>query len=666
MRKLTGNSLKQVFTSLSFATTHYLISTKNQRTMKRLVNLRQLLLVLSCLTWPVVASALTFDAPNEDGVTIRYQTTKANEVSVASGSYSGRVVIPSSVEYNGTTYAVTGISTSAFWMNNTLTSVVIPASVMEIGQQAFVNCESLAEVEIHGSLTIIPSQCFSDCYSLKSISLPSSVKMIQSSAFSNCGLTEVLLPPFLESIGQNAFHGCTSLKSVTLPESVSTIGDFAFSGCTNLSVVKSEIKVPFALNNVFFSISKDAILYVPTGTKAIYESTAGWNSFYSIIEMPDENAPKLTVSSATLKPGQKQMVSFSISNGETPIIGYQFDMALPEGIERTSFDDGYGGKINRDRCPDFTGRITSSPADGIYTFVAYSESNQPMVGSEGTVLSIMLLADENISLGTYQGNLSNIILVKDDNTKIYLDDYTFDIVVKKSILKGDVNGDGSVDVQDITEIAKYIVHQTNEIDSDAADMDEDGVIDVADITLVVKAIMTQSASSRMFGNTETSADALALKSIGNDTYAVSLATNNEYLASQFDIKVPAGATISDVMLNGSRLPDHVKCCERIAPDAYRIVIYSINNTIFNGKEGNLVTFRLNGEADNLFLENILFVDSDNVKNTGAEDIIRITGINDMEVSKDNNVWYTINGMKLSGKPSVEGVYVHNGKMVFVK
>lgn len=256
--------------------------------MKRLLTLQQTLLVLGLsLAWPAYASAITFDAPNEDGVTICYKTTNAGEVSVWSGDYSGRVVIPSTVEYNGTTYAVTGINSLAFHAQAALTSVVIPASVTEIGQQAFYNCDALKEVELHANLSYIPSMCFGYCTALKSFSLPSSVKMIHSSAFSNCGLTEIVLPPFLESIGQRAFHGCTSLRSVTIPEFVSTIGDFAFASCSNLSEVKSEIKTPFALNDVFFHISKDAILYVPGGTKAAYESTSGW-SFSNIVEMKSD------------------------------------------------------------------------------------------------------------------------------------------------------------------------------------------------------------------------------------------------------------------------------------------------------------------------------------------------------------------------------------------
>ena len=34
--------------------------------------------------------------------------------------------------------------------------------------------------------------------------------------------------------------------------------------------------------------------------------------------------------------------------------------------------------------------------------------------------------------------------------------------------------------------------------------------------------------------------------------------------------------------------------------------------------------------------------------------------------KADAAWYTINGVKLEGKPSVKGVYVNNGRKVIIK
>ena len=80
---------------------------------------------------------------------IYYNIYKANEVEVTyrgayidsySKEYSGRVDIPSSVTYNGVTYRVTSIGSSAFQDCTVLTSVTIPNSVTIIRNGAFYGC----------------------------------------------------------------------------------------------------------------------------------------------------------------------------------------------------------------------------------------------------------------------------------------------------------------------------------------------------------------------------------------------------------------------------------------------------------------------------------------------------------------------------------------------
>jgi hypothetical protein len=121
-----------------------------------------------------VAKAFAHDieVTNTEGVTIYYTWEKNNtELSVSCrGSYyhdyteySGNVVIPSSVDYNGKTYYVTSIDDGAFQFCTTLTSVTIPSSVTNIGADAFNNCQRLTSVTIPNSVKNIDSRAFKDC-----------------------------------------------------------------------------------------------------------------------------------------------------------------------------------------------------------------------------------------------------------------------------------------------------------------------------------------------------------------------------------------------------------------------------------------------------------------------------------------------------------------------
>ena len=82
---------------------------------------------------------------NNDGVKIYYEFINSNkELSVSSPGgtfrYSGNVVIPESVTYEGKTYSVTGIGYEAFYACYNLESVTIPNSVTSIGSVAFYRC----------------------------------------------------------------------------------------------------------------------------------------------------------------------------------------------------------------------------------------------------------------------------------------------------------------------------------------------------------------------------------------------------------------------------------------------------------------------------------------------------------------------------------------------
>ena len=178
---------------------------------------------------------------NDDGVTIYYRWSNYNtELSVSyrdtspddySNEYSGNVVIPGAVVYEGNTYSVTSIGGYAFSGCSGLTSVTIPNSVTSIGGYAFYDCSGLTSITIGSSVTSIGDYAFSGCIGLSSITIPNSVTTISYGAFYNCrGLTSVTIPNSVNTIGRMAFYNCRGMTSVTIPNSVNTIGFEAFFG----------------------------------------------------------------------------------------------------------------------------------------------------------------------------------------------------------------------------------------------------------------------------------------------------------------------------------------------------------------------------------------------------------------------------------------------------
>ena len=90
-------------------------------------------------------------------------TYKGDSEYAYSNEYSGAVTIPSEVTYEGITYSVTAIGTSAFRDCSGLTSVEIPNSVTEIGFYVFSYCSGLTSVEIPNSVTSIGCEAFQNC-----------------------------------------------------------------------------------------------------------------------------------------------------------------------------------------------------------------------------------------------------------------------------------------------------------------------------------------------------------------------------------------------------------------------------------------------------------------------------------------------------------------------
>ena len=229
-------------------------------------SLRALFLSLAVLlSLPMLAVEIKIAGINYD---LDTEAKQATVIENSNDKYSGKVVIPKSVEHEGTTYSVTSIGDDAFFACSGLTSVTIPNSVTSIGYGAFYYCKGLTSVTIPNSVTSIEGMAFSDCSGLTSVTIPNSVTSIGGAAFSSCyGLTSVTIGSGVKSIGLRAFGFCPELLDVyCYAENVPSIGGDVFYG----------------------SYPENATLHVPAASVDSYKATAPWSSFGKIVALTPE------------------------------------------------------------------------------------------------------------------------------------------------------------------------------------------------------------------------------------------------------------------------------------------------------------------------------------------------------------------------------------------
>ena len=116
------------------------------------------------LSRPVYWGAISENIIEQNG--IRYLIIDGDATVTRYVGNDSEVVIPSSIQINGTTYNVTSIGDEAFYNCSSLTSITIPNSVTSIGSKAFYFCSSLTSITIPNSVTSIGSYAFSFCSSL--------------------------------------------------------------------------------------------------------------------------------------------------------------------------------------------------------------------------------------------------------------------------------------------------------------------------------------------------------------------------------------------------------------------------------------------------------------------------------------------------------------------
>ena len=105
---------------------------------------------------------------------VRYVAKDTYDIAVTNkeGRYSGDIVIPQTINYDGKERQVTSIDYRCFSGCTELTSVKIPDGVTSLKRDCFKDCSSLTSVIIPNSVTSLGEASFYGCSKLESVKLP--------------------------------------------------------------------------------------------------------------------------------------------------------------------------------------------------------------------------------------------------------------------------------------------------------------------------------------------------------------------------------------------------------------------------------------------------------------------------------------------------------------
>lgn len=185
---------------------------------------------------------------------------------------------------------------------------------------------------------------------------------------------------------------------------------------------------------------------------------------------------------------------------------------------------------------------------------------------------------------------------------------------------GDVNRDGSVDVQDLSDAINRILNDEVEIDPNdvidlAMDMNGDGILNIADAVAILQRALGYEADhvkrTVRFARPAQHNTTIAVADMAgeNGTRFIEIELNNEiaFVAGQLDIKLAPGMRLVDESLtnrtNGMNL-----VTSDLADGTHRVVIMSNDMEAMAGANGAIIRLQVEGEGE-VAVENAAFADA---------------------------------------------------------
>ncbi|MBO4803202.1 MAG: leucine-rich repeat protein, partial [Muribaculaceae bacterium] len=390
-------------------------------------------------------------SPLETGTTftvdsLNYQTTDANLNTMVSGVTSKNLIdpgIPPKVSYQGNLCTVTLLADHALANSTKMVRVEVPFTVEKIDSYCCYGSGKVEKLTLHEGLKQIGSFAFSHMTRLANVTIPASVDSIACDVFTydlslnainvasnNTKYTSV--DGILFSKDKKRLHGFADGygPQYAVPEGTLVIGHEAFRGASGLTTVT----MPKTLRQIeslgFLDCSSLEGIDIPEGVTTIEYSAFSGCSAMTYADLPS------TLTS----------------------LGYLAFNGVPDLTEL---------KVRATTPPTCQTKIEPH-GGGIYEpFITAHYNNTNLVVPTGCATAYQ------------QANIWKKF------TNISEADFPVEVI------RGDVNGDGSVDITDATMLINYLLSgNSTGMNLTAADVNDDGLVDITDATTLINYLLS--------------------------------------------------------------------------------------------------------------------------------------------------------------------------------
>ena len=372
---------------------------------------------------------------------LNYKTTDANLNAMVSDVTSKNLIDP-------------GIPPKVAYQGNL-------CNVITIGANALKNCTKMRKIEVPFTVQLLDNYCF----------------------YGSTNVNTILLHEGLKRINGYAFAHINKVTSIDIPASVDSIRGDAFIVDPLLRYINADpSNTKYAtVDGVLFSKDRKMLVSFPDGYGASYTVPSGTQTIGGEAFRGDYLLENVALPTSLLKIdgyaffGCSALPNVVVPKGVTIVESYAFgsctamtEVELPSTLTELGFNAFY----NVPNLTSLTVKATTPPECKTYLDPHTGEIYYPFMEKHYTqcTLYVPLGSKTAYQQATIWKNFSNIV----------------EVDFPAEFLRGDVNGDNQVDINDVTDLIDCLLGiNTSGINAENADVDFDGELSINDVTALI-------------------------------------------------------------------------------------------------------------------------------------------------------------------------------------